>query len=60
MTKQKTMQSHDDLLTRIVLAIIFLGTCTLFFFLLRRADRCFWSAMLKLRDRLDRSDNSRR
>ena len=48
------MASYDDLLTWIVLAIIFGAVAALYGWLFWAKSRALWQAMLRLRDRIDR------
>ena len=54
------MTSLDDLITLGVLAAIILGIAAFYGFLIRRQFRLFWAAMIRLRDKIDRSDDSLR
>jgi len=49
------LESSDDLLTWIILAAIFAGTAALYGWLFWRQTRAFYRAMIRLRDRIDRS-----
>ncbi len=54
------MISLDGILTLVALALIFGGAFALYAFLIARGTRNFLRAMLRLRDRIDRSDDSLR
>jgi hypothetical protein len=49
------VKSHDDILTWVVLAAIFGGVAVLYGWLFWSKSRALWTAMIRLRDRIDRS-----
>lgn len=49
------MASYDDLLTWVLLAAIFGGIAALYGWLFWSKTRALWQAMIRLRDRIDRS-----
>ena len=49
------MENSDGLLTWIILGAIFGGATALYGWLLWSKTRAFWQAMIRLRDRIDRS-----
>lgn len=46
---------YDDLMTWVILAAILGGAAVLYGWLFWSKGRAFWQAMLRLRDRIDRS-----
>ncbi len=54
------MRSFDELLTWLTLAALFLGVFGFYGWALWRQTRRFFAAMIRLRDRIDRSDDSLR
>lgn len=49
------MASYDDLLTWLILGAIFAIAAARYGWLFRAKSRAFWQAMIRLRDRIDRS-----
>lgn len=49
------MESSDELMTWVVLGLIFGGAAGLYSWLFWKKARALWQAMVRLRDRIDRS-----
>ncbi len=49
------MERYDDILTWAILAAIFVGVAVLYGWLFWSKTRALWQAMIRLRDRIDRS-----
>jgi hypothetical protein len=50
------VQSFDDLITWVTLGAILLAVAALYAWLFWRKSRAFWQALIRLRDRIDRSE----
>jgi hypothetical protein len=49
------VQSHDDFFNWLILGVVFAATVVLYVWLFRVKARAFIAAMIRLRDRIDRS-----